>query len=84
MEKEKELKVSPAMRKAAEKYLAQFVDLRVRLKPEEKQAVVEYAAQRGESINKLLLRLIREEMERDNGGEGASAPAANTETEVKE
>lgn len=64
MQKEKELKTSPAMRRAVDKYNSQFVDLRVRMRPEEKKAVTEYAAMKGESVNKMLLRLIREEMER--------------------
>ncbi len=64
MEKEKKRVNTPAQREAAARYLSQFVDLRVRLKPEEKKLVTEYAKSRGESINKMLLRLIREEMER--------------------
>lgn len=64
MEKEKKRVNTPAQREAAARYLSQFVDLRVRLKPEEKKLVTEYAKSRGESINKMLLRLIREEMDR--------------------
>ena len=64
VEMDKKLKTSEAQRRAVEKYNSQFVELRVRMKPEEKKIVTEYASSRGESVNKMLLRLIREEMAR--------------------
>jgi len=70
MEKKEKKRVNtPAQREAAARYLSQFVDLRVRMKPEEKKMITDYAKARGESINAMLLRLIREEMERAKNSE---------------
>ena len=51
-----------ARRKASNKYKAQFIELRLRVTPEERDKIKAYADAHGESVNGLLLRLVRAEM----------------------
>lgn len=64
-----EKKVSPAQRKATDKYLEKFDELRVRVPKGTKEAIKAHAAARGESVNGFLSRAIQETMARDGGTE---------------
>ncbi len=76
---------SDAQRKAVAKYNATNYDkILLTVKKGHRDELKAHAAARGESLNGFISRAISEALERDNGGEGASAPAANAETEVKE
>lgn len=55
-----------AQAKATKKYLEKFADVKVRMTPEERDAIKAHAQSRGESMNGFILRAARETMERDN------------------
>lgn len=60
-----EKKVSVAQRKATEKYLEKFDEMRVRVPKGRKEAVKNHAAAQGESLNAFIDRAITETMARD-------------------
>lgn len=64
------MKQTEAQLRASKKYLAKFEEIRIRLKAEDKQSIVEYAASKGESVNAFLIRAARETMERDTAETG--------------
>lgn len=63
---ENEKKVSEAQRKATEKYLEKFDEIRVRVPKGRKETVKAHAEKCEESLNAFLNRAITETMERDN------------------
>jgi len=61
-----EKKVSAAQRRATEKYLEKFDEMRVRVPAGQKELVKAHAEVQGESLNGFINRAITETMERDN------------------
>ena len=61
-----EKKVSEAQRKATDKYLEKFDEMRVRVPKGRKEAVKAHADTQGESLNAFINRAITATMERDN------------------
>lgn len=61
-----EKKVSAAQRRATEKYLEKFDEMRVRVPAGQKELVKAHAEVQGESLNGFINRAIAETMERDN------------------
>lgn len=59
-------KVSEAQRKATDKYLEKFDEMRVRVPKGQKDAVKAHAEAQGESLNAFINRAVTETMERDN------------------
>ena len=66
---ETEKKVSEAQRKATDKYLEKFDEMRVRVPKGQKDTVKAHAEAHGESLNAFINRAITETMERDNSQE---------------
>ena len=58
-------KVSEAQRKATDKYLEKFDEMRVRVPKGRKETVKAHAERQGESLNGFINRAITETMERD-------------------
>ena len=65
-----EKKVSAAQRKATEKYLGKFEELRARVPKGQKEEIQAHAAAQGESVNAFINRAISEAMERDKADRG--------------
>lgn len=63
---ESEKKVSAAQRKATEKYLGKFDEMRVRVPKGQKDIAKAHAERNGESLNAFISRAIKETMDRDN------------------
>ena len=61
-----EKKVSAAQRKATDKYLEKFDEMRVRVPIGRKAIIKAHAETRGESLNGFIIRAIKETMEQDN------------------
>ena len=57
---------SEAQARAHKKYIAQFVETKIRMTPERREEVRIHAEARGESLNAFITRAINETMERDN------------------
>lgn len=64
-----EKKVSAAQRKATEKYLEKFDEMRVRVPAGDKAKIKAHAEAQGESLNGFILRSMTETMDRDNAQE---------------
>lgn len=64
-----EKKVSAAQRKATEKYLEKFDEMRVRVPAGDKAKIKAHAEARDESLNGFIIRAMSETMERDNATE---------------
>lgn len=60
-----EKKVSAAQRKATDKYLEKFDEMRVRSPKGQKAVIQAHCEARGESVNAFINRAITETMERD-------------------
>lgn len=60
-----EKRVSAAQRKATNKYLDKFDEMKIRVPAGQKAAVKAHAETMGESLNGFLSRAITETMERD-------------------
>lgn len=73
---ENEKRVSEAQRRATNKYLEKFDEMRVRVPAGQKDTVKAHAEAQGESLNAFINRAINETMERDRSGED---PAKETE-----
>lgn len=54
-----------AQARAHKKYIAQFVETKVRMTPERRDQIRAHAEARGESVNAFINRAIDETMERD-------------------
>jgi len=63
---ETEKKVSAAQRKATDKYLEKFDEMRVRVPNGQKAVFKAHAEAQGESLNSYIIRAMTETMERDN------------------
>lgn len=61
-----EKRVSAAQRKATDKYLEKFDEMKIRVPAGQKVAVKAHAESMGESLNSFLSRAIQEAMERDS------------------
>ena len=61
-----ERRVSVAQRKATDKYLGKFDEMKIRVPSGQKAAVKAHAESMGESLNGFLSRAITETMERDS------------------
>lgn len=61
-----EKKVSAAQRKATDKYLEKFDEMRVRVPTGQKAFFKAHAEKQGESLNSYIIRAMTETMERDN------------------
>lgn len=61
-----EKRVSAAQRKATNKYLDKFDEMKIRVPAGQKAAVKAHAETMGESLNGFLSRAIIETMERDS------------------
>ena len=62
---ENEKKVSAAQRKATDKYLEKFDEMRVRVPIGQKAIFKAHAEKQGESLNSYIIRAMTETMERD-------------------
>lgn len=51
--------------RATKKYHAKFDEVKFRVPKGEREAIQAYASSKGESLNQLLCRLVKEAMERD-------------------
>ena len=56
---------TPARAKANAKYMSQFVEAKIRMTPERREAVRAHAESRGESLNGFINRAIDEAIERE-------------------
>ena len=65
-----EKKVSAAQRRATDKYLEKFDEMRVRVPAGQKAVTKAHAEAQGESLNAFINRAITETMERDNAVTG--------------
>lgn len=54
-----------ARARANKKYMENFVEVKVRMTPEERSVIQEHAKSKSESTNTFIRRAIRETMERD-------------------
>ena len=61
-----------AQKRAQKKYMASFVEVKVRMTPERRSAVQAHAEAQGESTTGFINRAIDETMERDNAAPGAA------------
>ena len=61
-----ENKTYEARLKANKKYLSQFKDVKIRLKPNEHEELQEHAKNTGESVAAFIKRAIAETIKRDN------------------
>lgn len=61
-----ENKTSEARLKANKKYLSQFKDVKIRLKPNEHEELQEHAKKTGESVAAFIKRAIAETIKKDN------------------
>ena len=62
---ENEKKVSAAQRKATDKYLEKFDEMRVRVPIGQKAIFKAHADKQGEALNSYIIRAMTETMERD-------------------
>ena len=54
-----------AQARAHKKYMKNFVEIKVRVTPEEREQIKAHAAAKGESVNTFINRAITETMEHD-------------------
>lgn len=59
-------KTTDSQLKANKKYLSQFVDIKIRVTPEERLNLQNHARDMGESVSAFIKRAIRETMLRDD------------------
>ena len=59
-------KTADSQLRATKKYLSQFSDVKIRLKPEEHKTVQDHAKKTGESVAAFIKRAINETIDRDN------------------
>jgi uncharacterized protein (DUF1778 family) len=63
---EKQKQVSDSQRRASQKYMEQFVEVKVRMTPDRRTVIKQYAESRNESVNGFINRAISEAIERDS------------------
>lgn len=66
---EKKNKTPEYQLKANKKYLSQFVDIKIRVTPEERVDLQDHARDMGESVSAFIKRAIQEAILRDNSKE---------------
>lgn len=64
---EKQKSVSDAQKRAHQKYMERFVEIKVRMTPEHRAEVRAHAQAQGESTTAFINRAIDEQVKRDNG-----------------
>ncbi len=64
---EKQKSVSDAQKRAHQKYMERFVEIKVRMTPEHRAEVQAHAQAQGESTTAFINRAIDEQVKRDNG-----------------
>lgn len=57
--------ISEAQKRAQRKYMENFVEIKVRMTPEKREAVQTHAKRQGESATQFINRAIDEAMERE-------------------
>lgn len=62
---EKKELLTDAQKRAHKKYMERFVEIKVRMTPEDRERVQAHATNRGESSTAFIKRAIAETMERD-------------------
>lgn len=67
MENQKE--ISQAQKRAHKKYMERFVEIKVRMTPNQREKVKEHAKQQRESVTAFINRAILEAMKRDKAKE---------------
>lgn len=60
-------KSTEAQIRASRKYMERFVEVKVRMTPEQRTEVQSHAAKQGESATAFINRAIKETMTRDDG-----------------
>ena len=60
-----------AQARAHKKYIARFVEVKVRMEPERREKIQAHAAARRESVNGCINRAIDQTMAQDNKGDEA-------------
>ena len=63
-----------AQARAHKKYIARFVEVKIRMDPERRDTIKAHAVAHGESVNGFIGRAISEAMERDGPQEAAGIP----------
>jgi len=61
--------VSDAKKKAMEKYLDKFDDIKIRVEKGKRDEYKKFAAQKGVSLNSLIIYLLEKEIEKSNTSE---------------
>ena len=62
--------VTEAQKRARDKYLEQFEELRARVPKGKKEIIKAHSVARGESVNAFINRAVDETMERDKAAQG--------------
>ena len=57
--------LTEARKRSIDKYLSQFSDVKIRVRPAEKERIQQHAASMGESMAAFITRAIMETIERD-------------------
>ncbi len=70
MDNNMEKKVSQAQRRATDKYLEKFDEIRIRSPKGQKEVIQAHAKARGESVNAFINRAIDNQMARDGAATG--------------
>lgn len=65
-----------AQARAHKKYIAQFVEMKIRTTPERRETIQSAAASQGQSVNAYINQAIDERMKRDGGGTDGGAEGA--------
>lgn len=63
--------ISEAQKRAQRKYMEKYVEVKVRMTPERRSIIQEYAKSMGQSATEFINAAIDEKMQRDNGMEVA-------------
>ena len=66
---EKRTKTTDAQKRAKQKYMERFVEVKVRMTPERRAEVQEHAKAQGESTTAFINRAITEQVKRDTAKE---------------
>ena len=59
-----------AQARAHKKYISRFVEVKVRMEPERRNLIKDYAAAVGESVNGYINKAVDERMERETADDG--------------
>lgn len=78
--KEKKKYYTEAQKKAHKEYMKKFVEVKVRMTPEEREIIKNHAEKMGTSVTKFINDAINEKMKRDN----APSPEDSTPADPEE